>query len=254
MSGEMFEGKRPGMEKDRIREQVWQNLRSLARPDSRFDLDFGSFIPDFEGSRQALTRLLELELYQNSNLIFITPDNCLEDLRAQVIRDSRLQIVPTYGIRRGMVLLEREKVPLGLEEFAATLDGMERFGRNLTLTEIQRLGQIDFLITGASAIDLNGVRYGKGHGYFDLEWAMMHEIGVVDEGTPVIAFVHDVQVVDTFLSPKPYDTIANLVITPTRIIQVEQHHEKPGGVHWDMLDPGMLGEIPLLSDLEQLKK
>ena len=34
------------------------------------------------------------------------------------------------------------------------------------------LGKIDLMLTGASAVSKNGVRFGKGHGFFDLEWGM----------------------------------------------------------------------------------
>lgn len=33
------------MGKEDLREQVWRDLKPLAKPDSRFDLDFSNFIP-----------------------------------------------------------------------------------------------------------------------------------------------------------------------------------------------------------------
>ena len=43
-----------------------------------------------------------------------------------------------------------------------------------------------------SAVSLDGVRFGKGHGFFDLEWGMFTELGIVDDSTPVAAVVHEV--------------------------------------------------------------
>lgn len=241
------------MDKERSRKEVWEGLSGVAKPDSRFDNDFGSFIPDFEGSNLALDRLLNLNLYKRANLVFITPDNCLEALRAQVIVDEKRQIIATYGIRRGMVLLERGLVPEGQEEFASKLDGLERFGINVSLPEIQGMEKIDFMITGASATGMNGVRHGKGHGFFDLEWGMLRKIGVVDENTPVIAFVHDVQVVSYELEPRPYDTVADLIVTPSRVIEVNKVFPKPSEIYWDLLDEDLLESIPILSELKKIE-
>lgn len=39
---------------------------------------------------------------------------------------------------------------------------------------------------------MEGVRFGKGHGFFDLEWGMFSDLKLVDENPPVVAVVHDV--------------------------------------------------------------
>ena len=38
-----------------------------------------------------------------------------------------------------------------------------------------------------AAITPSGIRFGKGHGYFDLEWAMLYTKGIVDLNVPVVA-------------------------------------------------------------------
>ncbi len=68
---------------------------------------------------------------------------------------------------------------------------MEQLGRPISLEQILGRGRFDLMVTGASAVSVNGVRFGKGHGYFDLEWGMFTDIGVADERSPVIAVVHD---------------------------------------------------------------
>lgn len=236
---------------DDIRHKGWEELRRVAKPDSRFHFDFREFIPDFEGSDAALAKLLTLPLYRHSKLIFITPDNCLEELRAQALRDKKTVLVPTYGIRRGFVLLSPERIPEGCEEYASWLDGMERFGQLVSLTEIQRLGRVDFLVTGGSVINNEGVRYGKGHGFFDLEWAMMFQIGVANESTPIIAFVHDCQVVDIQLQPSEFDTVCDYIVTPSRVIEVEKPIKPTIGIIWEKLKPGMIEDIPPLHELLQ---
>ena len=242
------------MKKDYIREKVWKELIKYAKPDSRFHFNFAEFIPDFEGSEKCVEKIRMLDIYKNAKLIFITPDNCLERLREVCLRDNKPFIMPTYGIRRGFVYLSRELVPLGMEEYASTLDGAEKFGKYVSLADIMKLGKIDFLVTGASVVDVNGVRYGKGHGYFDLEWAMLREIGVVDDNTPIIAIVHDCQVIDENIEASSYDTIVDYIITPTRIIKVKRKMNKPQGIDWKKLPKEMLDEIPPLQELKDKLK
>lgn len=238
-------------DKQQVRSEVWKELRKIARPDSRFHFDFSSFIPDFEGSGKALVKFVGLEIYKNASLLFVTPDECLVAFRARCIQDGKTIIVSPYGIRRPLVILGRKNVQEGHELFAACLDGLERFGRYTTLDEISQLGNLDIMVTGGSAVNLEGVRFGKGHGYFDLEWAMMREIGVVNEDTPIVIFVHDCQVIDESIEPDPFDSVADIIVTPTRIIMVEKRYPKPTGIIWEKLDPHLIEEIPPLQELKE---
>jgi 5-formyltetrahydrofolate cyclo-ligase len=242
------------MDKASARQTVWSELRKVAAPDSRFHMDFHEYIPDFVGSALATERLTSLEMYEQASVLLITPDNCLEALRAQVVRDGKTQIMPTYGIRRGLVELRSSDVPAEMARYAVLLDAIEGFGRPISLAALRERYRIDLVVTGASAVSVNGVRFGKGHGYFDLEWAMLYRIGVVDEETPVVAFVHDCQVVDAHLETSPYDTVCDRIVTPTRVIEVEDAQKPTLGVIWARLEPGMMEEIPPLCELKALEE
>jgi 5-formyltetrahydrofolate cyclo-ligase len=242
------------MDKAAARKQVWSELRKVAEPDSRFHLDFNEYIPDFYGSELATERLTSLEIYKRASVLFITPDNCLEALRAQAVRDGKAQIMPTYGIRRGLVELQPGDVPDGLEPYAVLLDAIEGFGQHISLAELRERHRIGLVVTGASAVSVNGVRFGKGHGFFDLEWAMLYRIGAVDAETPVVAFVHDCQVVETRLEASPYDTVCDWIVTPTRAIEVEDAQKPTVGVVWERLEPGMMDEIRPLRELKVLEE
>ncbi len=123
-------------------------------------------------------------------------------------------VMSTYGIYRGFLLMEPGMVPPGAELYAAWLDGMEHFGRPITLAEIAARGRFDLLVTGASAVSIDGVRFGKGHGFFDLEWGMFTDLGLADETTPVVAVVHDCQVVEEALTPSETDILVDFIATP----------------------------------------
>lgn len=241
------------MEKPDIREQVWSELRKVAKPDSRFHFNFAEFIADFDGSSQALDLLVSHKWYKDSEILFITPDNCLEELRFRALNDGKLILMTTYGIYRGFWLLDPRQIPENRREYALTLDGMEKFAVNLSLTEIRDRGlKVDFMITGTGAINTKGVRFGKGHGFFDLEWAMLFTVGAINSLTHTAAVVHDCQLLDQELKPEVFDTVCDLLCTPTRILEVPFVKKPTCGIVWDLLAPGMLETIPPLQELKSL--
>ncbi|NLZ52762.1 MAG: methenyltetrahydrofolate synthetase [Thermoanaerobacteraceae bacterium] len=243
------------MDRNEARRKIWEELRKVAKPDSRFHWNFAEFIADYEGSDQGAELIRNLDVYKKSQVIFITPDNNMEKLREFALKDKKTLLTTTYGINRGFQVIYPGDVPEGREELATTLDGMEKFMKAISLKEIkEKLVKVDMLVTGASAITPSGIRFGKGHGYFDLEWAMLWEIQVVDPKTPVIAVGHDCQVVDIDIETTPYDTIVDYIVTPTRVINVNSSIPKPSqGIIWDKLEQGMIENIPPLQELYDLK-
>ncbi|WP_375691822.1 5-formyltetrahydrofolate cyclo-ligase [Pseudooceanicola sp. LIPI14-2-Ac024] len=225
----------------------------MARPDTRFHLNFAEVIPDFEESEAAIDRLVADPAYQASQFAFITPDNCLADLRRRMIEDGKTFVMSTYGIYRGFLLLDPATIPEGAALYASWLDGMEHFGTPITLEEIARRGRFDYLVTGASAVSVNGVRFGKGHGFFDLEWGMFTDLGLVDETTPVHAVVHDVQLVEDHLQPSETDILVDTIFTPSQAYRVERRAKRPRGVKWPLLDPKQIDDTPPLQELQRIQ-
>lgn len=236
-----------------IRQQIWGKLQAVAKPDTRFDKNFAEVIPDFEGSETATERLVQMPQYKSTRFAFITPDNCLVDLRRRMIAEEKPFVMSTYGIYRGFLLIEPGMVPKGAELYAAWLDGMEHFGRPITLEEISARGRFDFMVTGASAVSRDGVRFGKGHGFFDLEWGMFTDLGLADEDTPVVAMVHDVQVVEEKLIPSETDILVDYIATPSALHNVERTMKRPRGVKWDLLDPTQIDSTPPLQELQRIQ-
>ncbi len=240
--------------KSDVRERVFAELRKVALPDSRFHYDFGEFIADFQGSDAANERLMAHRFYRDAGCLFITPDNCLEHLRHRALHDGKLVLMTTYSIKRGFWLLDPAKIPKDRFLYAATLDGMERHGTPMTLADIRRdLPSLDFMVTGTGAINEAGVRFGKGHGFFDAEWGMLYRIGKITAQTPSAAVVHDCQVLTETLYPEVFDTVADAIFTPTRTIEVDLPHKPRCGIVWKLLDPQMLATIPPLQELQALE-
>lgn len=231
------------------REAIWESLNRVGKPDSRFHWDFSSFIADFEDNDLATARITELDAWKSASRVFITPDNSTERLRREAIRAGKTLLVTTYGIRRGFQQLVPGIVPSAEINYAATLDGLDVFATPVTLADLEGTPTLPLLVTGGSAISRNGIRFGKGHGYFDLEWAMLSEIGLTDVATEVVDIVHDSQVVDEDLAGEEHDVAVDWIVTPTRTIHVDVER-KPGKVFWHKI-PGTEHEtIPPILELD----
>jgi 5-formyltetrahydrofolate cyclo-ligase len=236
-----------------LRELVWARFREVARPDSRFHWDFSSFIADFAGSEDCVDRVRALPAWSRSSVLFITPDNSTELIRRAAMADGKPFLMTTYGIRRGFLALDAGDVPPDERSYAATLDGMDRYARPVSLREIGRGGHIGLLITGGSAVNRGGHRMGKGHGYFDLEWALLSEIGVADRSSEIADIVHDCQLVDLPVAPAAHDVPVDWIITPTRTVRAETPDRPPGRVYWDLLRGTELESIPPVVELATLQ-
>lgn len=256
-------------QKNNVREQVWAELRKVAYPDSRFHWNFAEFIADFKGSENAAELILNSDFFNNNNfslninsnndniknLVFITPDNCLEYLRYQLLLKGIPYLITTYGIRRGFYIVDPSKIPENQLWYAATLDGMEKLAKHYTLNDlIINNIKISLMITGTGAINDQGIRFGKGHGFFDLEWAILLSINVIDLlKTKCVAVVHDVQLLTGIkLNPEIFDTVCDFIVTNSKIISVESAKKPDCGVIWNLLAPGMLEDIEPLAELKEM--
>lgn len=232
-----------------LRTTMLDTLSAIAIPDSRWHLDVLRFVPDFEGSAKAHTRLRELEAYQRATTVFIAPDNSLNGMIESALSESRRVLIPTYAMRRGIVLLEPERIAETDRAFAATLDGLERFGRALSLDELRALGRIDLVVTGGHAFTLAGVHVGTGEAHLDIEWGILVELGLVDAETPVIGVAHPLQLVDIDLKPKALDISVDAVATPERIIEVSPRFPRPTGIAWSSLREERIASTAYLGEL-----
>ncbi|MEL7610560.1 MAG: 5-formyltetrahydrofolate cyclo-ligase [Bacillota bacterium] len=239
------------MDATTARIQIWEELRKVAKPDSRFSWEFSEFITDYEGSDLCAQLLTRQEFYKNASVVFITPDNNLEALREIAFRDKKTVVMTNYSISRGFFIIKPGAIPEGKEELASTLDGVSRFWKHQTLAQLKEsVGHIDLMVTGASAITPSGIRFGKGHGYFDLEWAMTYMMDLVDLNTPVVAVGHDCQVVDIDVEVRPFDTAIDYIVTPTNVLKTRNEFPKPtGGILWSRLEPGMRERIVPIQEL-----
>lgn len=191
-------------DKEEIRRQIWnhmekQNIARFPRP------VFGR-IPNFIGADEAAAKLRSMSKYQKAKVLKVNPDSPQRAVREMALGDCKKVVMPTPRLREGFLLLDPERIAGKMYRKASTIKGAFWLGKR---THPSELSKVDLVVCGAVAISLNGVRIGKGSGYGEFEFAILREFNKVGENTPIIAVVHDVQVIQEELRPEPYDLAAD---------------------------------------------
>ena len=88
-------------------------------------------------------------------------------------------------------------------------------------------------------------------GFAEIEWAILHELGVIDQSTLVITTVHESQIVSDEIFPKNlqnnHDLPVDIIVTPKRIINVRPKLPKPEcGILWDQIEKSHLSSLGIL--------
>ncbi len=107
-------------------------------------------------------------------------------------------------------------------------------------------------VVGSVAVTPDGARLGKGHGYSDLEYAILVECGAIGPETPIVTTVHDLQVLEEGSIPMSnHDVPVDIIVTPTRTIRVPGPRRRPEGVDWALVTGQMMREMPILAELRE---
>lgn len=252
-----------GQNRKRIWARVYKELLRHAVPDARFNYDFMCFTPDFRGSASAIDRVIALPCYQAAAVILVTPDNSLERLRVQALRDGKRVLVATYRLRRGFVLLHPARIEQSKYEMAACLDGMEKpgIGRPVTLAQMRdECLKVDMCVTGGLVFNAQGVTIWEGHNLFEVQWAMLQDMKILQPEAPVVAVAHTCQVVDEAevgadkVSPGRVGEVqCDWVVTPDATVEVAVAIKPTGGIDFDTVDPEGLQNIPPLQELRGIR-
>jgi 5-formyltetrahydrofolate cyclo-ligase len=155
--------------------------------------------------------------------------------------------VPTPRLRAGFRRLDPKKIPGDRYREASTLAGASRWGEAVALAE---LPAVDLIVTGSVAVTREGRRCGKGHGYGDLEYAILRELG--HPPVPVLTTAHPLQVVRDFPA-EPHDLPVSVIATPEQLIEVARPPPAPTGIAWAELSEQAFQEMPVLRELRALK-
>lgn len=221
---------------------------------ARFPFPIEGRIPNFKGAEAAAKRLRELSIYQRARGLKVNPDAPQLPIRAMALADGKTLYLPSPRLRGAFLRISPQDVPAGEERKAASLSHAHRYGREITLKELQEAAAtnagIDLIVAGSVAVTRIGARAGKGEGYSDLEYALLRELGYPQ--IPVVTTVHPAQIV-AGLEAEPHDLSVDYIITPDDVIETNTPYPKPEGIAWELLDKERLQAMPVLAELRQLR-
>jgi 5-formyltetrahydrofolate cyclo-ligase len=223
-------------EKERIRTYIWKLLED--RGVSRFPKPIFGRIPNFVGAEEAAEKLSEQEEWKEASVIFVSPDSPQRHVRYLGLVQGKLVIMATPRLRERFLLLDPKGIPITRYSEASTISGAFKYGK-----KILEVPKIDLKVTGSVAVDREGGRVGKGHGYSDLEYGILGEIGAIDGRTPVATTVHDLQIVER-VPMEPQDMPVYLIVTPSRVIRTGKFGNPR--ILWELITQDIEREIPLI--------
>jgi len=233
-----------------IRERIWELLEM--RGVAGFPKPVRGRIPSFAGQEAAAERLFCTPEWKRAKVVKVNPDAPQRPVRRRALEEGKVLVVPSPRLRSGFFILRPELVPERLYGEASTIAGFTRLGKRASLRELADLGNVDLIVEGSVAVNRFGERLGKGEGYGELEYAILRELGLVGEETPIATTVHDLQVLEERIPQDPWDVPVDIVATPTRLIRCERG-KRPKGVFWEVLSEEHLASIPVLKELMRLK-
>jgi 5-formyltetrahydrofolate cyclo-ligase len=225
---------------------VWDALTE--RKVARFPFPIHGRIPNFQGAKEAAERLLAHPIFQGARVIKVNPDSPQRWVRKLALERGMTVITPTPRLKGAFRKLDPKKIPRQHYDEAATLKGAGEWGKDVAL---DALPKVDLVVMGSVAVTRDGRRLGKGHGYADLEYAILRELG--NPAVPVVTTVHPLQVLDGFPT-EDHDLPVSLIATPGEVIEVNDPPAAPERIDWDLLPEEALEEMPVLGELRELKR
>ena len=223
------------------REAVWDALRSAGA--ARFPFPPHGRIPNFAGAAEAAERLLAEPPLADARRVKVNPDAPQLPLRLALLRRGSVVYMPSPRLRAGFLKLDPRSIPAAELRRAASLSGCRRWAREVPL---RKLPQMDAIVTGSVAVTPDGRRCGKGHGYSDIEYAILLELGHAP--VPVATTVHALQLVERFPADAN-DLPLAWIATPERVLRVEPPRPEPDGIDWSRLSEADLDAMPVLREL-----
>lgn len=225
--------------KQAVRERVWDRLQrdgASSDPHGR--------IPDFVGAAATAQQLAALPAWQRAHVLKANPDQAQLPVRVRALREGKLiyMAVPKLAdplpfFRLDPIEFDGEPEALAAHRTAATV---------APKVAVDDMHPVDLIVCGSVAVNLSGVRIGKGAGYSDIEVALLAQAGLIGPQTTIVTTVHQLQVLDEPLPHHEHDFSVDYIITPEEIIHCDTPY-RPTGVVWDALDRDKIAAIPVLA-------
>lgn len=230
--------------KHAVRSRAWAALRAAGA--ARFPGVEGR-IPNFVGAEAAAAAWAAHPWFAAARAFKVNPDSPARPLRAAILRSERLLVVATPRLTAAepFFVLDPARIPPSAWWEASSQAGAARWG---VPCAADALPPIDFIAIGAVALSPDGARVGKGGGFAELEWALLHEHAKVGPGTRVVSLAHPAQVCAPGEIPMDsHDLPLDAYALPTGVVEVAAPLPRPAGVDPARLQPGQRATIPALA-------
>ena len=197
--------------KEALRDKIWDILEK----DNININPCRGRIPNFRGSTAAANMLRVLEEWVDANVIFCSPDSAQQRIREYTLFDGKDLIMPSPKLQKGYLIIKAADVK-GRTKIASSISGAFRHGKTLNI-----FPKVDMVIEGSVAVDLNGNRLGKGGGYGDTEISHLFQEDSINNKTPIVTTVHQVQIVEN-IPMESHDQKINMIVTPNEVIRIKK--------------------------------
>jgi 5-formyltetrahydrofolate cyclo-ligase len=206
-------------------------------------------IPNFRGSAQATSRILDLAEWCAARVIKANPDKAQSPLRRLALEQGTTvyMAVPRLAREKPFVALDPAKLA-GMFDAAATSEGGVALGQPV---DPGRMEPIQLVVCGSVAVNRDGVRIGKGGGFSDIEVALLADAGLVQADTPVVTTVHGLQLLDEDLPEADHDFRVDWIATPDEILRSPGQNRRRPTIQWEHLTKGTVTAIPALTRLDK---
>jgi len=232
------------MDKRALRERVWDELEESGA--ARFPFPPHGRIPNYKGAEDAAERLTDLDAWKDADVIKSNPDAPQLPVRRRALRAGKTLYMAVPRLSDEKCFLRLDPQEIDDVDDATTVSGSSEHGVQVGPEAME---PIDLIVSGSVAVNRRGARVGKGEGYSDLEFGVLREFGLVDDGTTTVTTVHEIQVLEGPVPTTSHDVPIELVFTPERTLETDAPEGKPTGVDWDALGAQRLEEIPVLQRL-----
>ena len=227
--------------KDEIRQNVWKLLQE--QKVARFPGAEGR-IPNFIGAEACAKQLAQTPYWKKAKVLKINPDSPQRAIRQRALAEGKIIYMAVPRLRSEKPFIELDPKKLKCSPYtASSIKGAGQHGRPVTLNEVPK---IDLVVCGSVAVNRRGARVGKGGGYSDLEFALLHEQKKIGADAPIVTSVHRLQIVDEEMPMTEHDIPLSAIVTPEEIIETQSSFPRPRRIYWRMLPRKKVDDIPVL--------
>lgn len=230
--------------KDEIRREMWDIIdkNPTAFPEPAHG------IPNFVGLDDAAGRLRDLPEWAAAKVIETGFSPPMRAVRELALKEGKIVYVRTPTLAEEKCYVEvNPNFFKDREEYASSIKAVYICGQQVGPWEMR---QIDLCVFPAVAVNVKGLKIGKGSGMADLGYAINKMHGIVSDETKIVTIVHSLQVVPYDIPGGRHDIASDYIITPEKIIKTEGNYPRPKDIYWEDLRE----EYKTLPVIKRLKK